>query len=186
MNANPLPRVTVVGSGDPISAAVAWCLDTPVVPPDSAIASGVNGVVIVAEAPEPTTLTDVDSTIWRRLAQDPLWRSISVFQRAYAAMQDQGGRIVLIVPTVGVAGAAKLVPYTTALEGIRAMAKSAARQWSSRGVLVNTVAVPLRLLAPSLTSLDTHLTAPAVGSEETLIESTTETKIGRASCRERV
>jgi 3-oxoacyl-[acyl-carrier protein] reductase len=40
---------------------------------------------------------------------------------------------VLIVPTTGVPGSAGLVPYTTAVEGIRAMAESAARQWAGRG-----------------------------------------------------
>lgn len=171
----PMPTVTVVGSDDPISATVAWCLNAEVVPPGSPIPTGLDGVVIVAEVPDPTPLTDVDSAMWRRLVGDPLWRSVSTFQRAWTAMRDRGGRIVLIMPTVGLAGAAQLVPYTTALEGMRAMAKSAARQWSSRGVLVNTVTVPLGLQAPSLTGLDTHLTAPAVDTADALIESVAET-----------
>ena len=120
-------------------------------------------------------MCDVNSATWQRLVHEPLWRSIFAFQCAWTAMQDRGGRIVLIVPTVGVAGAAQLVPYATAVEGMRAMAKSAARQWSSRGVLVNMVAVPLALLAPRLTGLDAHLTAPAVDSTEALIESVVET-----------
>ena len=37
------------------------------------------------------------------------------------------GRIVLVAPTVGFTGAAGLVPYTTAVEGVRSLAKSAAR-----------------------------------------------------------
>ncbi|AKK27675.1 SDR family oxidoreductase [Mycobacterium sp. EPa45] len=167
----------VIGAYNGISVRLARHLDAQVVPPDSPISSGTDGVVVVADVADPTLLGDVDSATWRRLVQDPLWRTISTFQRAYAAMRDRGGRIVLIVPTVGVAGAARLVPYLTALEGIRAMAKSAARQWSSQGVLVNTVAVPLGLLAPRLADLDTHLTAPAVdsGDGDALIESIAET-----------
>ncbi len=175
MNATPLPKTTVVGSGDPISAAVAWCLDAEVVAPGGPFPSGSDGVVVVADAPDQTSLSDVDSATWGRLVHDPLWRTMSTLQRAYTAMRSRGGRIVLIVPTVGMAGAANLVPYTTAIEGIRAMAKSAARQWSTHGVLVNTVAVPLRLLAPSLTNVDSHLTAPAVDNADALIESVAET-----------
>ena len=175
MNATPLPRATVVGSGDPISAAVAWSLDAEVVAPGGPFPPGSDGVVVVGAVPAQTSLSDVDSATWTRLVHDPLWRTVSTFQRAHAALRERGGRIVLIVPTVGVAGAANLVPYTTALEGMRAMAKSAARQWSAQGVLVNTVAVPLRLLAPSMTNADSHLTAPAVDNADGLIESVVET-----------
>jgi 3-oxoacyl-[acyl-carrier protein] reductase len=165
----------VIGAGDGISVGLARRLAAQLVPPDGPISSSLDGVVIVADAPDPTSLNDLDCASWRRLVHEPLWHTISTFQRAYAAMRDQGGRIVLIVPTVGVAGAAQLVAYTTAVEGMRALAKSAARQWSSRGVLVNMVAVPLGLLAPRMTHLDAHLTTPAVDSTEALIFSVAET-----------
>ncbi|WP_396930358.1 SDR family oxidoreductase [Mycolicibacterium sp.] len=165
----------VVGANDGLSHALARHLNAQLVSPDSPITSGLNGTVVVAGVPDQTSLNDVDSATWRRLVHDPLLRTIWTFQRAYAAMRDRGGRIVLIVPTVGLAGAANLVPYTTALEGMRAMAKSAARQWSRQGVLVNTVAVPLRLLGPSMTNVDNHLTAPAVNNADALIESVAET-----------
>jgi 3-oxoacyl-[acyl-carrier protein] reductase len=62
-------------------------------------------------------------------------------------MADRGGRLVLVTPTVGLTGAPELVPYATAVEGMRALAKSAARQWGGHGIAVNCVAPPIELVA---------------------------------------
>jgi 3-oxoacyl-[acyl-carrier protein] reductase len=106
-------------------------------------------------------------------AGEAMWRTLVALQQAYAAMTQRGGRIVLVVPTIGMAGAAGLVGYTTAIEGIRAMAKSAARQWGSDDVRVNLVATPVSLFAPG--SDASHLTAAAFSDESTLIHSIVET-----------
>ena len=89
-------------------------------------------------------------------------------------MCGRGGRIVLIVPTIGLSGAVDLVPYTTAIEGMRAVAKSAARQWAPL-IVVNMIAVPAHLFAPTLSGTTSHLTAPAVSDEHALIETVVET-----------
>jgi 3-oxoacyl-[acyl-carrier protein] reductase len=70
-------------------------------------------------------------------------------------------------------GAAEGVGYTTAIEGIRAMAKSAARQWCSDGIVVNLIAAPVSLFAPGLDA--SHLTAAALPDDGTLIHSVVET-----------
>ena len=87
---------------------------------------------------------------------------------------------MLVTPTVGFAGAAGLVPYTTAVEGIRAMAKSAARQWASDDIIVNAITAPLDLFAPALAPLASHLTAAALHDAEGLVESSG--RDGEASC----
>jgi 3-oxoacyl-[acyl-carrier protein] reductase len=51
-----------------------------------------------------------------------------------------------VTPTAGLTGQAGLVPYVTAVEGIRAMAKSAARQWGRDRITVNCVAPPIELM----------------------------------------
>jgi 3-oxoacyl-[acyl-carrier protein] reductase len=102
-----------------------------------------------------------------------IWQALVALQAAHAEMADRGGRIVLVLPTIGMSGAAGLVRYTTALEGIRAMAKSAARQWGSVGLAVNMVAAPLRLFTADCDAR--HLTAPAVNDTGTLVRSVTET-----------
>lgn len=102
-------------------------------------------------------------------------RALCALQRSRSSMRSRGGSIVLVAPTIGMAGAAGLVPLTTATEGIRAMAKSAARQWASEGIQINTIAVPMHVFAPALRTSASHLTGAAVQDDETLIKSVVET-----------
>ncbi|OBJ13504.1 SDR family oxidoreductase [Mycobacterium colombiense] len=103
---------------------------------------------------------------------DTIWQTLAALQTAHASMA-RGGRIVLILPTIGMTGAAGLVDYTTAVEGIRALAKSAARQWACEGTMVNMIAAPLALFVTHGDA--SHLTAAAVQHDETLIHSIVET-----------
>lgn len=52
-------------------------------------------------------------------------------------------RLVFVTPAFSLDGAAGYAPYAAALEGVRAMAKSAARQWGLTGTTVNCVAPAL-------------------------------------------
>lgn len=106
-------------------------------------------------------------------ADETMWRALVALQTAWRSMRPRGGRIVLVLPTVGMAGAAGAVPYTTAIEGIRAMAKSAARQWGSAAIGVNIIAAPARLFATQVDA--SHLTVAAVQGDEGLIQSIVET-----------
>jgi 3-oxoacyl-[acyl-carrier protein] reductase len=115
------------------------------------------------------------SAEWDILVGETMWEALVTLQLAHAALKNRGGRIVLVVPTVGIAGAAGLVPYTTAVEGIRAMAKSATRQWARDGVVVNLIAAPIRVFAEALAESDGHLTNAAVAAEPTLLHSLVET-----------
>jgi len=116
----------------------------------------------------------IDAPDWPRLVDDLMWRAVVTLQLARTSMLEEGGRIVVLVPTVGLAGAPGLVAFTTAIEGIRAMTKSAARQWYSEGIVVNMVAAPLRLFA-SPPNADSHLSAPASADDATLVESVIKT-----------
>ncbi len=75
-------------------------------------------------------------------------------QDAHRALSSKGGRVVVVAPTAGIPGAPGLVPFVTAVEGVRAMVKSAARQWGAVGIAVNTVLVPIELLAPATAEAD--------------------------------
>jgi 3-oxoacyl-[acyl-carrier protein] reductase len=118
---------------------------------------------------------DVMAAGWPNVVDDTMWQVLVALQTAHSSMAAQGGRIVLILPTIGMAGAAGLVGYTTAIEGIRALAKSAARQWGPEGIAVNMVAAPLRIFAPNLATSDPHLIAAAIQHDSTLIHSIVET-----------
>lgn len=100
--------------------------------------------------------------------------TLTALQHARLSVRHAQGRIVLVLPTIGMAGAAGLVAYTTAIEGIRAMAKSASRQWASQGVVVNAVAAPLQLFAPQLAAAANHLSAPALPDHPSIVRSVLE------------
>ena len=72
--------------------------------------------------------------------------------------------MVVVTATTGISGAATVVPFVTAVEGVRAMAKSAARQWGAVGITINTVLVPLELLVPGTAQLTSFLSPPALGA----------------------
>lgn len=146
--------------------------------PDTLSASDVNSVVITVGTEPAPRLQDtaaVSSAEWDIRVGETMWKALVTLQSAHSALASRGGRIVLVVPTVGIAGAAGLVPYTTAVEGIRAMAKSAARQWGRDGVVVNLIAAPIRVFAEALSESEGHLTNAAVADDPTLVHSLVET-----------
>lgn len=153
----------VLGSADPLTGALADGLGAVASELEAPLPPAVDGVVAVVGAGWATTVD----------AGEAMWRTLVALQHAYAAMTPRGGRVVLVVPTIGMAGAAGMVGYTTAIEGIRAMAKSAARQWCCDAVTVNLVATPVSLFAPG--SDASHLTAAAFSDDSTLIHSLVET-----------
>jgi 3-oxoacyl-[acyl-carrier protein] reductase len=165
----------VIGPADGPARALADRLDADVVTPENELPSGVTGAVIVADPPAtPLEAAALSGDDWHRLVDEPMWRTLTALQRVRSALAHNGGRIVVVLPTIGMAGTAGLVPYTTALEGIRAMVKSAARQWASRGIGVNLVAAPLSLFTDDAAAATSHLTVPAVADDSTLTHTVAE------------
>jgi 3-oxoacyl-[acyl-carrier protein] reductase len=99
------------------------------------------------DALAPGHIVDTTDPDWDRRCEAPLRGALVCAQAAFAQLEDRGGRLVFVTPTVSLTGAAGLVAYTTAVEGIRALAKSAARQWGPHAITVNCVAPPFELLA---------------------------------------
>jgi 3-oxoacyl-[acyl-carrier protein] reductase len=155
--------IAVLGPADPLTSALANGLGAVAPGLDAPLPPAVDGVVIVVGAGSALTAD----------AGEAMWSTLVALQRAHSAMTSRGGRIVILVPTIGMAGAAGGVAYTTAIEGIRAMAKSAARQWCSDGLAVNLVAAPVSLFTPGLDT--SHLTAAAFSDDSTLTHSVVET-----------
>jgi 3-oxoacyl-[acyl-carrier protein] reductase len=91
----------------------------------------------------PAPLLDLDEAAWVARGEELLHVALRDCQRAHAGMREHGGRIVLVTPTVALTGADGLVPYAMAAEGIRTLAKAAARQWGSLGITANCVAPSL-------------------------------------------
>jgi 3-oxoacyl-[acyl-carrier protein] reductase len=112
----------------------------------------------------PQALVDTDPQAWDARAEALLRDTIFTFQAAHARFAPTGtGRIVVVAPTSGFTGAGGFVPASTAVEGVRALAKSAARQWGPQAITVNAVLVPPALVAPELVAATTFEAPPAVG-----------------------
>ena len=171
-------KVVVIGTVGGVASALADGLGAALGEPDTLSASDVSSVVITVGTEPAPLLQDIatlSSVEWDLRASEPIWQALVALQSAHTALENRGGRIVLVVPTIGMAGAAGLVPYTTAVEGIRALAKSAARQWGHDGIAVNLIAAPIRVFAEAVSESDAHLTNAAVTDDTTLMHSLVET-----------
>lgn len=93
-----------------------------------------------AGALTPVPLIDIEESEWDRRCESVILDALRRAQDAFASFGEDGGRIIFVMPSVSLVGAEGLVPLSAALEGVRALAKSAARQWADRGVTVNCVA----------------------------------------------
>jgi len=120
-----------------------------------------------SSSPGARPLVSTEPGAWTTGCERILWRAVTSLQAAQAAFaRHDGGRIVLATATAGVSGAPGAVPFVAAAEGVRAMAKSAARQWGAAGIAVNCVSVPLELLAPDLAEQTTFLPPAAIPRDD--------------------
>lgn len=191
MTAPPLPlagRIAVVtgtrtelgqGLADALrdaGAGVATVPDEALATRDGAVAAcaaaaaehgGPVDVVVHAAMPErafePIAFEDVDDERWDDVWEGALRSAIHLLQAGYEQMRGRGGRFVFVTPTVSMSGAAGLVPYTTAVEGQRLLAKSAARQWGPEGITVNCLAPAPEHVPIGVDSVAVSLAPPALG-----------------------
>jgi NAD(P)-dependent dehydrogenase (short-subunit alcohol dehydrogenase family) len=97
--------------------------------------------VAFPEIATPARVADMDEARWKALAEDPLMRVRIALQCASELVRAPGGAVFMFVPEIGMTGVAQLAAQSMATEGARSMAKTAARVWRARGVIVNTIAV---------------------------------------------
>jgi NAD(P)-dependent dehydrogenase (short-subunit alcohol dehydrogenase family) len=144
---------------DPVDAHAAFAA--------AADALGPIGIVVHALAPpgsyDLVELADTTDAGWDIRCEAVLRSALACAAATYRQLSERGGRLLLLTPTVTLTGAAGLVPIVTALEGLRALAKSAARQWGPAGITVNCVAPSLGLVAPASGRADPGVEAPALG-----------------------
>lgn len=98
-------------------------------------------------------LAEMDEAEWIRRCEAPLDAVRVALQRAHAALAGKegagkGGRIVLLVPTASMLGAADFAAYSAVGEGARSLAKAAARGWGKDGITINCIALTQEQLAP--------------------------------------
>jgi NAD(P)-dependent dehydrogenase (short-subunit alcohol dehydrogenase family) len=107
--------------------------------------TSVDVVVHVANRTDhPRALIDVDEHAWAVAAEMPVRALLATLQAAHPGLRVASGRLIVIVPTVALDGAAGLVAESTGWEAVRLLAKSAARRWAADGITVNVIATRLR------------------------------------------
>jgi 3-oxoacyl-[acyl-carrier protein] reductase len=106
---------------------------------------------------------EVDDARWDAVWEQTMRDTIAVLQVGYRAMRERGGAFVVITPVIGMSGAAELGPYSAAVEGVRLLAKSAARQWGADGVRVNCLAPAPEHVPIGVGSGVLALSPPALG-----------------------
>ena len=104
-------------------------------------------------------LVELSAREWGAACDDVLRVTFFWLQAAFDRLRDRGGRIVVVVPIVGMTGGAGLGPQAAAAEGQRTLVKSAARLWGRYGVTLNCVAVALER------DESASLAPPALGRE---------------------
>ncbi len=103
-----------------------------------------------ASALKSARLSSLTDQRWGSDCLGALKASLFTLQACFAAFREHGTRILMVGPALSLVGAQGLVPLTTAIEGQRALAKSAARQWGRDGIIVHWLAVASTVFAPEL------------------------------------
>ena len=145
----PLPAgVTIIPTEFDSRSSVESALDAAIA------ATGAPACIIHASAPasalRSATVAGLTDGRWREDCLGALKASFFTLQACFAAFREQGARILMTGPALSLVGAEGLLPLTTAIEGQRALAKSAARQWGRQGVIINWLAVASTVFAPEL------------------------------------
>lgn len=122
--------------------------------------------VVVSAIPRPALqaqdiglLSDED---WRAGCGAAMKSVLYALQAAFTQMAGRGGSVVVVGPSLSLAGAGQLVALSTAVEGQRGLVKSTARQWGQRGITVNWIAAAPRALSPLFDKLPLPVKPDAV------------------------
>jgi len=96
---------------------------------------------LAAEPPEHhAPLASLDAAAWDAACEAPLRAALFSCVGAREVFGDQPGHLAFVLPILPLAGQAGQAAFGAALEGIRGMAKSAARRWGATGITVNCIA----------------------------------------------
>jgi NAD(P)-dependent dehydrogenase (short-subunit alcohol dehydrogenase family) len=90
---------------------------------------------------------------WRASCGDAMKSVLHALQASHTHLSERGGSVVVIGPSLSLAGAPQLVALCAAVEGQRGLVKSTARQWGRSGVTVNWIAAAPRGLSSRFDTL---------------------------------
>lgn len=90
-------------------------------------------------ASRPGEVADLHERDWIDGCETTVDAAYRVAQAVHPHLAASSGRLVFVVPTLGMTGAAGFAPLATAAESIRALAKGVAKTWGKDGITVNTI-----------------------------------------------
>jgi len=106
---------------------------------------------------------DVDDERFETIWEGSLRGTMFLLQAAYPYLRDRSGSVILVVPTIAMSGAARLVTYTVVEEAQRVLIKAVARQWGPDGITLNCLAVAPEQVPIGIESTSVSLAPPALG-----------------------
>jgi 3-oxoacyl-[acyl-carrier protein] reductase len=167
MIGNPPPveplRVQVVGSGPLARRVITHLEDQGALVNREESDGSIDALVFAPWDPvdiQPKRFVSMTDTDFASGWQEPVDAAVAACVNAFRRMAE-GGSIVLTVPTTAMSGGANYGAAAAGFEGIRILAKSAARQWGAKGIVVNCVAVAPRWVLGDPAAVGTASIAPA-------------------------
>jgi NAD(P)-dependent dehydrogenase (short-subunit alcohol dehydrogenase family) len=112
---------------------------------------------------EQCDFADVDDARFEAVWEGSLRATLFLLQAAFPHLRGRAGRVLLVTPTVSMSGAARLTPYTVAVEAQRVLTKAAARQWGPEGITLNCLAPAPEHVPIGVESTAVSLAPPALG-----------------------
>ena len=106
-------------------------------------------LVFVCPCPqEPTDCADMSSEIWAEGCEQPIAEALTCLAQHRDALLATNGHVVFVVPSFAMSGAKGFSAAAAAGEGLRTLAKGAAKQWGKDNVRVNTIALDPQHFVP--------------------------------------
>jgi NAD(P)-dependent dehydrogenase (short-subunit alcohol dehydrogenase family) len=105
------------------------------------------------EALEAAPLAELDDAAWDARCERVIRATIHLMQAAFERFRDSGGVIVVVLPTVGLAGQKQFAAYAAACEAQRCLVKSVSRGWGRRNIRAHSVVAAPELFGGQLAEL---------------------------------
>lgn len=112
---------------------------------------------------EQLDFADVDDARFEAIWEVTLRTTLFVLQAGFPHLRGRGGRVLFVTPTVSMSGAARLTPYTAAVEAQRVLLKATARQWGPDGITLNCLAPAPEQVTIGVGSTTVSLAPAALG-----------------------
>jgi len=126
-------------------------------PPTQVVVSALPLVALQAQ-----DIGTLDDSQWQAACGAAMKSVLYALQASFTQFAQGGGSVVVIGPSLSLAGAGGMVALSTAVEGQRGLVKSTARQWGQHGITVNWVAAAPRSLSPIFGTLPLPVKPDAV------------------------